>query len=464
MEQIITPTNDTIVAPATSPQEAALSIMRLSGPDAIKIVDKIWHGKPLELVTSHTAHLGTITDTKGNFLDQAVATVYLQPNSFTGQNCIEITTHGSIYIRRQLLQTLIENGARLANPGEFTQRAFLNGKLDLAQAEAITDIIAAKTKAAHNIAAKQLKGEFSNQIDKLRDNLIELASLLELELDFSEEDVEFASRTKLTDTAFTIKSQLSRLLNTFKAGNAIKNGIKITIAGKTNAGKSTLLNQILGHDRAIVSDIHGTTRDTINEQIIISDHLFVVTDTAGIRNTDDPIEQLGIQRTLQSIQNAEIILYVIDATRPVPSDELTHLIQQTENSSQQLIILLNKTDIPDALTPTQLTPALSSIPVIPISAKNGDGIDPLTHQLLQYAERLDTDTGDIIVANQRHATALQQAVDEISTVLDSLTRHQTTDIIAQNLRRAIHCLSAITGNITTDDLLSTIFSRFCIGK
>lgn len=455
---------DTIAAPATSPHTAALAIMRLSGPKAIEIADRIWKGKSLSEAKSHTAHLGTITDSRGETLDNAIATIYRAPNSFTGEDCVELTTHGSTYISRELLTSLTKAGARLAQPGEFTRRAFLNARLDLTQAEAVADIIAAENKAAHRIAANQLNGIFSGKIKELRANLLEIASLLELELDFAEEDVEFASREKLTELAIQARDEITRLYKSFAAGNAIKNGITVTLAGPTNAGKSSLLNALLGHERAIVSPIHGTTRDTIEETINIGDHRFHITDTAGLRQTDDPIEKTGIDRTIQAIAKAQIIIYTIDASQ-TPYHEQLRQLPRTQQPGTHTIIALNKTDLPHPSIDTEeLSAKFRQTPVIYISAKTGCGIQTLISQITGYADRLNENDGDILVANERHAIALSEAMTAINRVIDGLDTTLPPDLIAQSLRETIANLSAITGDIPSTEILTTIFSRFCIGK
>ena len=310
MEEITTPGSDTIVAPATAPGQAALAVLRLSGPQAIAIADTLWRGKSLAQADSHTAHLGTVLDSRGLQLDQAVAVVYRAPRSFTGQDSVELTVHGSMYVRRELLDTLIKAGARLAEPGEFTRRAFLGGRLDLSQAEAVADIIAAESRAANDIAQSQLQGKFAGRIQQLRQQLIDIASLLELELDFAEEDLEFADRTLLTQLATQARDEIKRLLQSFRTGDAIMRGIPVAIVGAPNAGKSSLLNALLGHDRAIVSDVPGTTRDTIEETLHLGDHLFRFIDTAGLRASTDAVERIGIDRARAAIASARIILYL----------------------------------------------------------------------------------------------------------------------------------------------------------
>lgn len=453
--------NTTIAAPATAPGTAALAIMRVSGPAALEIADKLWKGKPLSEAESHSAHLGTVLDTDGKMLDQAVATVFRAPNSFTGEDSVEFTTHGSPFIQSRLLKALVKAGAKLAQPGEFTRRAFLNGKLDLTQAEAIADIIAADSKAAHRIAADQLNGKFAGRINQLREELINIASLLELELDFSEEDVEFASRKNLEELARQVKVEIKRLHNSFSAGDAIMHGIPVAIAGPANAGKSSLLNAILGHDRAIVSPIEGTTRDTIEETIHIGEHLFRFIDTAGLRDTNDPVEKIGIDRTHEALDKARIILYVHDATLPLP-----HPADIPSTPSATTILLLNKTDLLEGEkekihgNAAQGKASMS----LPISAETHEGLDSLRETLKEIAEEMTQTTGDILIANARHAEALASALNSIDQVIDALTTALPPDLIAQSLRETIAHLSVITGSIPSATILSTIFSRFCIGK
>lgn len=475
-------TNDTICAISTPPGVGGIAVIRISGPQAIEIAERIWSGTPLTQAKARTLHTGMITDpaNNGEMLDQAVAAIFHAPASFTGEDTVELSVHGSRYVQQRLLEILCDNGCRLARPGEFTRRAFANGKIDLAQAEAIADVIASESRAAHRLAASQMKGQFSARLNRLRDKLLEIASLLELELDFSEEEVEFASRSRLTALAQDLHSELTRLADSFAAGNAIKQGIPVAIIGPTNAGKSSLLNLILGQQRAIVSDIHGTTRDTIEDTLAIGDYTFRFIDTAGLRDTDDPIENLGIKRTHQAAASAAITLLVVDATRPLPSpadlalpadsdtdsDSNADTGSHTAGATRPVILLLNKTDLPGAITTLPTPLPYRATDIIPISAHTGEGHDTLLQQLKKHAKALSGDnTQDtILVTNLRHAQALQAAAETTAALLAGLSANIPGDLLAQDLRATIHHLSTITGTLTTPDILASIFSRFCIGK
>ncbi len=475
-------TNDTICAISTPPGVGGIAVIRISGPQAIEIAERIWSGTPLTQAKARTLHSGMINDpaNNGEMLDQAVAAIFHAPASFTGEDTVELSVHGSRYVQQRLLEILCDNGCRLAQPGEFTRRAFANGKIDLAQAEAIADVIASESRAAHRLAASQMKGQFSARLNRLRDKLLEIASLLELELDFSEEEVEFASRSQLTALAEDLHDELTQLADSFAAGNAIKQGIPVAIIGPTNAGKSSLLNLILGQQRAIVSDIHGTTRDTIEDTLAIGDYTFRFIDTAGLRHTDDPIENLGIKRTRQAAANAAITLLVVDATRPLPSpadlalpansdtdsDSNADAGSHTAEDTRPVILLLNKTDLPGAITTLPTPLPYRATDIIPISAHTGEGHDTLLQQLKKHAKALSGDnTQDtILVTNLRHAQALQAAAETTAALLAGLSANIPGDLLAQDLRATIHHLSTITGTLTTPDILTTIFSRFCIGK
>lgn len=475
-------TNDTICAISTPPGVGGIAVIRISGPQAIEIAERIWSGTPLTQAKARTLHTGHIVDpaNNGEMLDQAVAAIFHAPASFTGEDTVELSVHGSRYVQQRLLEILCDNGCRLAQPGEFTRRAFANGKIDLAQAEAIADVIASESRAAHRLAASQMKGQFSARLNRLRDKLLEIASLLELELDFSEEEVEFASRSQLTALAKDLHDELTRLADSFAAGNAIKEGIPVAIIGPTNAGKSSLLNLILGQQRAIVSDIHGTTRDTIEDTLAIGDYTFRFIDTAGLRHTDDPIENLGIKRTRQAAANAAITLLVVDATRPLPSpadlalpadsdtdsDSNADAGSHTAEDTRPVILLLNKTDLPGAISTLPTPLPYRATDIIPFSAHTGEGHDTLLQQLKKHAKALSGDnTQDtILVTNLRHAQALQAAAETTAALLAGLSANIPGDLLAQDLRATIHHLSTITGTLTTPDILTTIFSRFCIGK
>ncbi|MDE6359862.1 MAG: tRNA uridine-5-carboxymethylaminomethyl(34) synthesis GTPase MnmE [Muribaculaceae bacterium] len=460
---------DTICAVSTPPGVGGIAVIRVSGPQAIAVTDRIWRGKPLEETPGHTVRFGRVIDpTRGDeMLDEAVATVFRNPASFTGEDVVELSVHGSKYVQRRLLEILTGQGARLAEPGEFTRRAFANGKMDLAQAEAVADVIASNSRAAHRLAASQMRGGFSRRLEELRDKLLDLASLLELELDFSEEEVEFASRERLREIATEIHDEVSRLEKSFSAGSAIKDGIPVAIVGPTNAGKSSLLNLLLGEDRAIVSDIHGTTRDTIEDTLEIGDYLFRFIDTAGLRETDDPIEALGIERSRQALSRAAIIISVVDASRPLPCpiDELPDAPQEIPT-----ILLLNKSDLasgnPDGFPHSIDVDSFDYASVIHFSTKTGEGHKELLTALTEIADRLrgTTDEDTIMVTNLRHAQALREASASTSAILLGLRTNLPGDLIAQDLRATLHHLSSITGTLTTPDILASIFSRFCIGK
>ncbi len=461
--------DDTICAISTAPGVGGIAVIRVSGQQSRQIVDRIWHGKRLESVASHTAHLGSIVDETGEVIDSAVATVFCSPASFTGDDVVELSVHGSAWIQRETVQLLVRQGCRIAEPGEFTRRAFAAGKLDLAEAEAVADVIASSSRAAHRMAMSQMRGEFSRRLETLRDRLLDLASLLELELDFSEEDVEFASREKLKSLADEIHGVVAKLASSFATGAALKEGVPVAIVGATNAGKSTLLNRLLGDDRAIVSDIHGTTRDIIEDRIEIDGVLFRLIDTAGLRDTTDVVESLGIDRTIKQIDKAAIVVWVIDPfTSPAILRDTWQRISRHITDSQRLIIAINKSDLTgDNLDATTVSSDVASLPsdttTLRISAATGTGIEALCHNLVN-ASGVNSWQGDILVTNSRHYEALTHALDSISRVREGLESGISGDFIAQDVRETIHHLGTITGAITTTDILTTIFSRFCIGK
>ena len=465
----------TICAISTPAGRGGIAVIRISGPQAIQITEKIWKGRPLTDAPTHTAHFGRIIDPDDHsrIIDEAVATIFRGPRSFTGEDTVEISVHGSTYIQAEVIQLLTKTGARIAAPGEFTQRAFTNGRLDLAQAEAVADLIATSSRAAHNLAISQLSGRFSSHIEELRAQLINLAALLELELDFSEEDVSFADRNTLRQLALKIIDHLCSLSKSFSTGQAIINGTPVAIIGQPNAGKSSLLNALLHTDRAIVSDIPGTTRDTIEDTTEINGHLIRFIDTAGIRDTADPIETLGIRRAYKAAQQASIILLVIDPTE-APYSTLGHTITQlTADSPATIIPLLNKTD---QLTPDQTQHHLSLItralkttdaphtPVLPISATQAQGIDNLCQQIHQHISSQLPPEESIIITNARHHQAITEAHTHLTDLITAIDTGLTPDLQAHHLRQAISTLATITGEITTPTLLQTIFSRFCICK
>lgn len=476
---VSTTDNDTICAVSTPHGVGGIAVIRISGPKAIEVTSALWKGKNLQNVPSHTAHLGIVKDHEGEFLDQAVATVFRAPHSFTGEDVVELSVHGSLYVQQRLVEALCHSGARLAEAGEFTRRAFVSGKMDLVEAEGIADMLAARTQAAHRLAASQMRGGMSECINGLRDRLIELASLLELELDFSEEDVEFAPRAELAEKAQSIVDEVTRLLDTYNAGNAIRNGIPVAIVGNTNAGKSSLLNAILNEDRAIVSNIHGTTRDVVEDTITLNGLTFRLLDTAGFRTTDDPIEQLGIARSQKAIDTASIILHVQSPdtsatpsilppqentpTTTVPSQPIPNEISsQTIPSDKTVIIVHNKSDLTPN-NPKQPTTG-PHFPEITISAKTGQGIPALIDLLTAHGRRLTEIQGDIAITNLRHKESLTAAKTSALQVLQAIETGLPTVLTAQHLRDTISHLSRLTGAITDQTLLTTIFTRFCVGK
>ena len=480
---------DTICAPATVPGTGAISVIRVSGPQALIIADKVVNCRKGRIADAagYTIKFGTVCDASGAMVDEVLVSVFRAPHSYTGENSVEISCHASSYIVSTLMGLLYEAGARAAEPGEFTQRAFLNGKMDLAQAEAVADVIASQNAAAHRIAFKQMKGGFSSELKGMRSELLELVSLMELELDFSEEEVEFADRSRLDTLLRALVEHISRLIDSFKLGNAIKNGVPVAIAGATNTGKSTLLNALLGEDRAIVSDVHGTTRDTIEETLNIDGILFRFIDTAGLRETDEVVEKIGIERTFRKISDASVVLGMIDLTRDFESscETVSDVIDKVDFKTQKLVILLNKTDIYDInKNVTILNFIVSSLnnkgitssiiensencdfdtPIIPISAKTGSGIDTLRTILAASQRDLSADSDTTLVTNQRHVQALADARTSLLRVQDGLTLGLPTDLAAQDIREAIYHLGSIVGEISADEVLGNIFKHFCIGK
>lgn len=449
-------TADTICAISTPSGSGGIAVVRISGKDAIAITDAIWKGRRLADATTHTAHLGEITDpATGQTLDQAVATVFRAPGTFTGEDVVELSVHGSRWIQKQLITLLCRQGCRGALPGEFTRRAYASGKLDLAQAEAVADVIASSSQAAHRLAMSQLRGQYSQRLSQMRQQLVNLASLLELELDFSEEDVEFASREHLLKLATSLKNELGSLADTFDTGAAIKDGIPVAIIGPTNAGKSSLLNALLGDNRAIVSNIHGTTRDIVEDTLEIGPYLIRFRDTAGLRQTLDTIEQLGIERSHQAARTAQIIIYVVDPTQP----EIKEIPDGIP--TERIIYAINKTD-----TGVHETLAYPTEATARISALTGEGIDELKKLIQDRITALtpaDTENS-LIVTNARHAQAMRAASTSASAVIDGLSNALPPDLIAQDLREAIRQLASVTGEITTPELLQNIFENFCIGK
>ena len=505
---------DTICAPATVPGTGAISVIRVSGPEALAIADKVIRCRKgtIAEAAGYTIKFGEVYD-DGTVVDEVLVSVFRTPHSYTGENSVEISCHASSYIVSSIMDLLYQAGARAAEPGEFTQRAFLNGKMDLAQAEAVADVIASQNAAAHRIAFKQMKGGFSSELRNMRGELLELVSLMELELDFSEEEVEFADRSRLDSLLEMIIAHVSRLIDSFRLGNAIKNGVPVAIAGATNTGKSTLLNALLGEDRAIVSDVHGTTRDTIEETLNIDGVLFRFIDTAGLRETDEVVEKIGIQRTFQKISEASLVLGMIDLTRDFEStcETVREIISKVDFEVQKLVILLNKMDISgvnnnvsisnfivselenkgvksslvvygvesdfsgdfssdEAVSTafrsdsTSISASSDSVALIPISAKTGAGITALRAHLAATQRDLLGDSDTTLVTNQRHVQALTDSRSSLLRVRSGLAAGLPTDLAAQDIREAIYHLGSIVGEISTDEVLGNIFANFCIGK
>ena len=445
---------ETICALATA-TGGAIGIIRISGPKSLEILSHVF-SKEISNAQPNTIHYGNIKDGT-EVVDEVLVSVFRAPHSYTGEDSVEISCHGSRYILNKVLALLIANGCRQAGPGEFTQRAYLNGKMDLSQAEAVADLIASTNQATHQIAMSQLRGHFSSKLAQLREQLLKLTSLLELELDFSDhEDLEFADRSELLELAKTIDNHVNRLAYSFQTGQALKQGIPVAIVGKTNVGKSTLLNRLLKDDRAIVSDVHGTTRDTIEDTIDINGITFRFIDTAGIRQTQDEVEQIGITRTYAAIDKARIVLWLID-TEP-STENITDILQRTEN--KKLIVIKNKADKADSNSYNSL-----KIPFITISAKFGTGIDELEQAIYEAADIPALTENDIIVTNARHYDALVRAHDSIQRVIDGLQIQLSGDLLSEDLRQALDTLAEITGGqITPNEVLGNIFKNFCVGK
>jgi tRNA modification GTPase len=452
--------SDTIVALATPAGVGAIGVIRLSGDRAIEIVNKVFLSKDLSVQASHTIHYGRI-ESAGRVYDEVVASLYIEPRSYTKENVVEISCHGSPFIQESILQLFVEHGARFARPGEFTQRAFLNGAFDLAQAEAVADVIAADSAAAQNAALHQLRGGFSKELAALREELIHFASLIELELDFGEEDVEFADRQDLEDLVNQLLANIRPLVASFRTGNAVKNGVATVIVGKPNAGKSTLLNALLNEDRAIVSDIAGTTRDSLEDEWTLGGIKFRLVDTAGLRETTDVIEALGVERTQAWVKKAQVVIYMADATSETPAGFAAG-VAALGQLDIPVIKLLNKVD---QISSTELAAFEESIPdLIPISAKNRAGLNDLETALLNVVGLDQVSTSGTLVTNLRHYQQLLQTQETLEGVLAALKTGLTGDLIAQDLRYALHHLGEITGQISNDDLLKNIFGKFCIGK
>jgi len=450
----LTNNNDTICALATGGGMSAIAIIRLSGVSSIKIADKIF-SKDLQNKKSHTVHFGTILeDTK--IIDEVVLTIFHKDHSFTGEETVEISCHGSIYIQNKILELLIINGTRVAIPGEFTMRAFKNGKLDLSQAESVADLIESESAAAHETAIKHLRGGFSKKLKILRSKLIDFASLIELELDFSEEDVEFANRNQLKDLVSEMHKEVSTLIESFKLGNVIKNGIPVAILGAPNVGKSTLLNSLLNEDKAIVSNIAGTTRDSIEDELIIKGYNFRFIDTAGIRKTEDIIETLGIEKTLLQANKSTIIIYLIDATLDI-NKQLIDIKKLEKEDQRKVIKVINKIDLNNNIK-NQVEN------IIYISAKEKKGLEKLKDKILDFTNLNGLSNNNTIITNQRHFDQLNKTLNELDIIIDGLNNGLSSELLSINIKQSLFHLGLITGEVSTDDLLANIFGKFCIGK
>ncbi len=449
---------DTIVALATAQGIGAISVIRLSGEEAIAITQAVFKGKDLTKQPSHTIHFGTIQD-EGRIIDEVLVSVFRAPTSFTTENAVEISCHGSSVIVKEIIKVLLKNGARLATPGEFTKRAFLHGRFDLAQAEAVADLINAETENARQAALNQMRGGFSKEINHLREELIHFASLIELELDFGEEDVEFAKRSDLKKLIYQIQGYLTSLIKSFDQGNVIKNGVPTVIAGKPNAGKSTLLNVLLNEEKAIVSEIAGTTRDSIEDEMVVGGINFRFIDTAGLRDTKDVIEAMGVERTRAQMKKASLIIYLVDLSNTSLA-EIESEIRTLVELGIPFIKVGNKLDKAEAA----LVDQLQKQDFIFISAKHQDHIEALKEKILSLFEIQNVKTGDVMVTNLRHYQNLLQTNEALTRVLEGMDKQVTGDFLAMDIRQSLHYLGEITGSITTDDLLDNIFSKFCIGK
>lgn len=458
--------NDTIVALATPSGAGAVAIVRVSGPKAVDTVAEVFQSiknKDLRKQKTHTLHLGFIKD-GDKIIDQVLVSLFKGTNSYTGEPTVEISCHGSTFIQQQIIQLLLRKGCRMATAGEFTMRSFLNGKMDLSQAEAVADLIASDNEAAHQIAMQQMRGGFSNEIAKLREELLNFASLIELELDFSEEDVEFADRTAFRDLVSRIQFVLKRLIDSFAVGNVIKNGIPVAIVGEPNVGKSTLLNALLNEERAIVSDIAGTTRDTIEDELVIDGIGFRFIDTAGIRETKDVVESIGIQKTFEKIEQAQLVLFLVDSAQSKNMEGLKQEIAEIKNKYPQkaLLVIVNKMDLLSETEISNLTSKISNL--ILISAKQKIGIDTLKSELLGLVNTGSLRNNETIVTNTRHYDSLIKALEEIQKIQYGLDTNIPADLMAIDIRQALFYFGEITGQVTNDELLGNIFANFCIGK
>lgn len=458
---------DTICALATANGIGAIGIIRISGEQSFEIVNTIFEGKNIQEAESHTVHYGFIKD-EDEVVDEVMVSVFRAPKTFTTEDSVEISFHGSPYIGKRILEVLIKNGARMAKAGEFTMRAFMNGRIDLSQAESIADLIASENEASRKVALNQLKGGISNEISFLRNDLLNFTSLIELELDFAEEDVEFADRSALKMLLQKIENKLNSLIESFQYGNAIKNGTAVAIIGKPNAGKSTLLNALLKEERAIVSNIAGTTRDTIEEILHIKGHAFRLIDTAGLRETADEIEAIGVKKAKEKVENAEVLVYLADAGTDDFSEDI-EMIKSLLRDDLKLIICATKID---EVIPTQYekleqifrNEILTDFDFIKISAVENQNIQDLKNELSSYVEQLKSEEGNVVITNQRHYEALQKALDSVNRVEEAVTSQISTELLSYELRSALEHLGEISGEFTNDEVLGNIFSKFCIGK
>ena len=463
--------NDTIVALATPSGAGAVAIIRMSGKDSITIASNVFQsvsGKDISQQKTHTIHLGTIVE-DSKIYDQVLISIFKNPNSYTGEDVIEISCHGSTFIQQQIIQLLLRQGCRMAQAGEFTLRAFLNGKLDLSQAEAVADLISSDNEASHQIAMQQMRGGFSSEIAKLRQELLNFASLIELELDFAEEDVEFADRTQFHDLLNRIEFVLKRLIDSFAVGNVIKNGIPVAIVGEPNVGKSTLLNALLNEERAIVSEIAGTTRDTIEDELVIGGIGFRFIDTAGIRETKDVVESIGIKKTFEKIEQAQVVILLLDAKElQVSGLKFQVEIEKIKNNFPQkpLVVVINKVDLLSKYDVETIRQQLETLnlKLETISAKNKTGIEDLKNHLLSFVNTGALRNNETIVTNTRHYDSLLKALEEIQKVKFGLSNNLPSDLMAIDIRQALYYFGEITGEVTNDELLGNIFANFCIGK
>jgi tRNA modification GTPase len=452
--------NDTIVAVATASGTGAIAVIRLSGPEAISITNAVFKGKDLTSQASHTIHFGTIRD-EGKIIDEVLVSLFVAPHSYTKENVVEISCHGSDFIVQQIVKLLLKRGARLANAGEFTKRAFLNGQFDLAQAEAVADLIASDSALSHEVAMKQMRGGFSQEIKRLRAELVHFASMIELELDFGEEDVEFADRDQLRSLILNIQHIIRELLKSFELGNVIKNGVPTVIVGKPNAGKSTLLNLLLNEEKAIVSDVPGTTRDFIEDEISIGGITFRFIDTAGLRETTDKVEAIGVERTHQKLSQSSLIIYLFDVSTTTPEEVLAEL-EQLNPKKLPVLPVANKID---QATPEKLASFAGIAGLVQIAAAKGANFEDLKQALVDKVNlgKLNTQQ-QTIVTNLRHVDSLNKTYEALDDVLNGIGLGMSGDLVAADIRRALYSLGEITGEITTDDLLENIFTKFCIGK